>query len=96
LLRQLALASALYGEMLAHHGLDIGLRHARKHLGWSLDVAAQSTGAPDHVLKVWRGRVLTATDPAVVLLELADAYDAFGEYLGRSGEPPAALTKGVA
>jgi tRNA-dihydrouridine synthase B len=31
---QLALASALYGEILAHYGLDIGLRHARKHLGW--------------------------------------------------------------
>ena len=28
---QLALISALYGEMLGHYGREIGLRHARKH-----------------------------------------------------------------
>src|SRR5271166_1864140 len=32
---QLALISALYDEMLVHHGTAIGLRHARKHLGWA-------------------------------------------------------------
>src|SRR5580692_2968162 len=47
---QLALASALYGEILAHYGLDVGLRHARKHLGWALDAAAATTGAPADVL----------------------------------------------
>src|ERR1700733_7930423 len=36
LAEQLALASALYGEMLGHYGVDIGMRHARKHLGWAL------------------------------------------------------------
>ena len=46
---QLALVSALYGEMLAHYGLDIGLRHARKHLGWALDAAAATAGAPEHL-----------------------------------------------
>ena len=46
---QLALVSALYGEMLAHYGRDIGLRHARKHLGWALDAAAASAGAPAHL-----------------------------------------------
>src|SRR5271169_346724 len=39
---QLALVSALYGEMLGHYGVEIGLRHARKHLGWALDAAAES------------------------------------------------------
>ena len=75
---QLALVSALYGEMLAHYGLAIGLRHARKHLGWALDAAAASAGAPAHLVKAQRGRVLTATDPAVVLRRLAEAFDAFG------------------
>jgi nifR3 family TIM-barrel protein len=72
---QLALASALYGEMLAHHGIAIGLRHARKHLGWALDTAAAATGAPSHLLKTLRSRVLTAADPAIVLRRLAEAFD---------------------
>jgi tRNA-dihydrouridine synthase len=77
---QLALASALYGEMLGHYGHDIGLRHARKHLGWALDVAAATAGAPPHLLKMWRGRVLTSTDPAIVLCRLAEAFDVFGAW----------------
>jgi len=74
---QLALIGALYEEMLVHHGVDIGLRHARKHLGWTLDTAAASAGAPLHLLKAQRGRVLTATDPAVVQARLTEAFDAF-------------------
>ena len=75
---QLAMVSALYGEMLDHYGRDIGLRHARKHLGWALDAAAATAGAPAHMLKAQRGRVLTATDPAPVLRLLAEAFDALG------------------
>ena len=75
---QLALVSALYGEMLAHYGREVGLRHARKHLGWALDTAAASAGAPDHLLKAHRSRVLTATDPALALQRLAEAFDALG------------------
>jgi tRNA-dihydrouridine synthase len=75
---QLALVSALYGEMLGHYGREIGLRHARKHLAWGLDTAAAASGAGDELLKDHRGRVLTATDPAVVLHRLAEAFDAFG------------------
>jgi len=75
---QLALVNALYNEMLDHYGRDIGLRHARKHLGWALDAAAATAGAPAHLLKAQRGRVLTATDPALVLRLLAEAFDALG------------------
>jgi nifR3 family TIM-barrel protein len=80
LARQLALISGLYADMLHHHGRDIGLRHARKHLGWALDVAAQSSGAPGDLLRLFRNRVLTALDPALVLKELADAFDAFADH----------------
>ncbi len=80
---QLALVSALHGEMLAHYGREVGLRHARKHLGWALDTAAATAAAPDHLLKANRSRVLTATDPAVVLQRLAEAFDAFGAAGGR-------------
>jgi tRNA-dihydrouridine synthase B len=75
---QLALTSALYGEMLGHHGRDVGARHARKHLGWALDVAAALVGALADVLKAVRHGVLTATEPAIVLHRLAEAFDAFG------------------
>jgi len=75
---QLALASALYGELLGLYGVELGLRHARKHLGWALDTAAACAGGPDDLLKAHRGRVLTATDPALVLRLLAEAFDAFG------------------
>jgi nifR3 family TIM-barrel protein len=77
---QLALVSALYGEMLGLYGRDVGLRHARKHLGWALDTAAATAGAPEHLLKAQRGRVLTANDPVIVLRLLAEAFDALGDH----------------
>jgi len=74
---QLTLVDALYDEMLTHHGLTIGRRHARKHLAWALDSAAATAGAPNELLKNHRSRVLTAEDPAQARRLLADAYDAF-------------------
>src|SRR5262249_35751187 len=52
-------------------------RHARKHLGWALDAAAETAGASDAALKAHRGRVLTADDPTAVRRHLADAYADF-------------------
>jgi len=75
---QHALLTALYEEMLAHHGIAIGRRHARKHLGWGLDAAAASAATPEALLKMHRQRVLTAEEPRQVHRHLADAYDAFG------------------
>jgi tRNA-dihydrouridine synthase B len=80
LCEQHALVSALYDEMIGHYGRDIGLRHARKHLGWALDAAVETAGVPEHVLKAHRSRVLTATDPTVVLRLLAEAFNAFGDW----------------
>ncbi len=74
---QLALIEALYEDTLSHHGKAIGLRHARKHLSWSLDVAAASCGAPKLVLKEHRERVLTTDQPEQARRRLAEAYDAF-------------------
>jgi tRNA-dihydrouridine synthase len=75
---QLLLIIELYKEMLAHHGLRIGLRHARKHLGWALDAAAATAGVPAEVLKRHRAQVLTVEEPAHAVRRLADAYDDFG------------------
>ena len=74
---QLQMITALYEDMLAHHGLRIGLRHARKHLGWALDAAAATAGVAFDLLKRWRGAVLTTENPAEARAQLARAYDAF-------------------
>ena len=74
---QFTLIVALYDEMLAHHGLTIGRRHARKHLAWALDSAAATAGVSIDLLKNHRARVLTAEEPAQARRLLADAYDAF-------------------
>lgn len=73
---QLALAGELYEAILVHYGADIGMRHARKHLGWSLNSAAAAAGAPQHVLKHHRSRVLTATEPVLVRRHLNEAFEA--------------------
>jgi tRNA-dihydrouridine synthase B len=75
---QLALICGLYEEMLEHHGLRIGLRHARKHLGWALDAAAASAGVALDTLKRWRANVLTSEDPVAARARLAEAFNAFG------------------
>ena len=74
---QFDLINALYDEMLAHHGLRIGRRHVRKHLGWALDCAAATAAVSVELLKSHRSRVLTAEEPALARRLLAEAYDDF-------------------
>jgi hypothetical protein len=91
---QLAVIDALYEDMLAHHGIAVGRRHARKHLGWALDAAAESAVAPAELLRLHRQRVLTADDPVEVRRRLAEAYDAFGSFsVARSRTEPAGSEK---
>jgi nifR3 family TIM-barrel protein len=78
LTEQLNLIDELYDAMLRHHGLDIGIRHARKHVGWALDTAAATLGAPSDILKALRSRVLTAVEPSIVRRRLAEAFDTLG------------------
>jgi tRNA-dihydrouridine synthase B len=78
LAEQRDLITALYDDMLRHHGERIGVNHARKHLGWALDAAAATAGASRDFLKTLRGRVLTAPGPCETLRRLAEAFDALG------------------
>jgi tRNA-dihydrouridine synthase len=59
------LVATHYDAMLGFYGLDLGLRVARKHLGWYMDMAG--TGA------ALRRRVLTEKDPAQVQRLLPEA-----------------------
>lgn len=77
LVDQLSYVCKLYDHVVDHYGARIGLRHARKHLSWALDVAAKDYAGSADVLKRWRQTILTATDPAEVKRSL---HDAFGEF----------------
>ncbi|WP_156381893.1 tRNA dihydrouridine synthase DusB [Rhizobium sp. Leaf341] len=55
-----------YGMMLAFYGIETGLRHARKHLGWYIERFAAN--APGHC----KALVLTATDHKTALSGLLE------------------------
>lgn len=74
---QLHYVRTLYEGVCALYGLRVGLKHARKHLGWALDVAADASGAPIETLKAWRQKILTSEDPGLVHQSLQDAFDDF-------------------
>ena len=74
---QLAFVLALYEGVLEHYGARVGVRHARKHLGWSLNVAAADAGVPSEILTRWRQTVLTSEQPSAVKASLGDAFDDF-------------------
>jgi tRNA-dihydrouridine synthase B len=74
---QLKFIRALYDEVCSHYGIRVGLRHARKHLGWALQVAAQCSLAPAATLMKWRQRILTSDNPHLVHRSLQDAFDDF-------------------
>lgn len=62
-----ALVAGHYEAMLSFYGRDLGLRVARKHLGWYMDEAETPADL--------RRLVLTAPDPARVLGHLSDALE---------------------
>lgn len=59
------IVSGHYEAMLRFYGADLGLRVARKHLGWYMDRAGTGTAL--------RRAVLTAREPGAVLRLLGDA-----------------------
>jgi tRNA-dihydrouridine synthase len=61
--------------MLAHYGEQLGLRKARKHIGWYL----QTSGRPAEIVKRWRSRLCTAEDARVVMAGLEAFYTERGE-----------------
>jgi tRNA-dihydrouridine synthase B len=59
------LVIAHYQEMLAFYGPELGVKTARKHLGWYLETAGLTEA---------RGHVMTQTDPKRVVAELAAIF----------------------
>ncbi len=65
------IARAHVAAMLQHYGPELGLRNARKHIGWYL----ASSGAPEEVVKAWRRDLCTEPDARRVDDGLARFYD---------------------
>lgn len=67
---QARLARAHVSAMLDHYGAGLGLKNARKHIGWYLI----SSGRPEPLVKAWRRRLCTQENPQAVLDDLAQFY----------------------
>jgi nifR3 family TIM-barrel protein len=65
-----AIATGHVEDMLAQHGIEHGLRAARKHIGWYL----ASSGRPAETVKAWRRRLCTSENAAEVLGGLRSFY----------------------
>ncbi len=72
--QQYAIVVALHDDILAHYGRRVGVRHARKHLTWALDVAVSCAGVCRDSFNDTRRSVLTADDPIEVRRRLDDAF----------------------
>ncbi len=59
-----------FEAMLGHYGKELGLRNARKHIGWYL----ASSGASDAVVKSWRGKLCVMLEPQRVIDGLKAFY----------------------
>ena len=68
--KQSEVALAHIEAMMSHYGSFLGLRNARKHVGWYLETSGASTA----VVKANRQRLCTETDPARLLAGLARFY----------------------
>lgn len=68
---QCRLAKDHIAAMLEHYGAFLGLRNARKHIGWYLE----TSGLPEDDVKRWRRQLCTQENVAAVLSGLHDAYD---------------------
>ena len=68
--RQSEIATAHVDAMLGHYGKVLGLRNARKHIGWYLE----TSGRDPLTVKAWRKRLCTEENPSVVLAGLSEFY----------------------
>ncbi|WP_231711042.1 tRNA dihydrouridine synthase DusB [Xanthobacter dioxanivorans] len=66
----------LYDGWLSLYGTALGVRQARKHVGWALDAAAGGEGeAHGAFVARWRKRLLVLDDPGGVRAGICAAYD---------------------
>ncbi|MET0257022.1 MAG: tRNA-dihydrouridine synthase, partial [Methylobacterium sp.] len=67
------LVSGHYEAMLSHYGPAVGVRHARKHVGWYLDVFAAAAGSD---LGADRSDLLRESNPNLVVRHFGSLFGA--------------------
>lgn len=65
----------LYDGWLSLYGTVLGVRQARKHVGWTLEAAALDAAAPSGWPAAWRARLLTCEEPETVRAGIRAAFD---------------------
>ncbi|MFG1463228.1 tRNA dihydrouridine synthase DusB [Xanthobacter sp. DSM 24535] len=65
----------MYEGWLSLYGVGLGVRQARKHLGWALEAAAASAGREQDWIKLWRAKLLRAEAPREVADGIRAAFD---------------------
>ena len=71
LTRQRDIALEHYEQTLAHYGGELGVRTARKHLGWYVSRTIGSPGEQRH----WRKQLCQQSDPNRVRQDLSNMFD---------------------
>ena len=59
-----------YGDMLSFYGMELGLRNARKHLGWYVDDLFKQRSEA----LIWRARLCREDVPATVLKSINEMF----------------------
>jgi tRNA-dihydrouridine synthase B len=62
-------------SMISYYGRSLGVKNARKHIGWYLETASSDTAS----VKAWRKTLCTLDDPQAVLNGLAAFFDGPGQ-----------------
>jgi nifR3 family TIM-barrel protein len=78
--RQCAIAREHYAAMLSLYGRALGLRNARKHVGWYLE----QSGAPAMMVRAWRSMLCREANADAVLAGLGTFYDALAAERGEA------------
>ncbi len=72
---QVGLVQEHYDEILHHYGCELGVRCARKHLGWYVEqVADHGVGMDATVVTDWRRKLCQQDDAALVRREIDNFY----------------------
>jgi nifR3 family TIM-barrel protein len=66
---------SLYDDILTHYGIEAGQRHARKHIGWTIDAVVEHARLPDATRRELRTRILTADGVTNVKARLVETFD---------------------
>jgi nifR3 family TIM-barrel protein len=69
--QQSHIVRAHYEAMLSHYGRELGMRNARKHLGWYVARTARCEASA----KAWRQRLCRQENAGVVLTDIREYFD---------------------